>query len=77
MSVEQLDDRAAVLKVLWNKVLEGPFDQETWNATLEEAEVKARIDGPFSWDDLEAKFRWQLDSCEEVWHKRKVASLGS
>lgn len=57
MSVEQLDDRAAVLKeVLWNKVLEGPFDQETWNATLEEAEVKAWIDGPFSWDDLEAKF---------------------
>ena len=58
MSVNQLDEESPILKpVLWDKVAKGDFDEDTWNATVEEATEKSWLDGPYSWEQLEDMFK--------------------
>ena len=57
MTVAQLDEESRVLKpMLWDKVSKGEFDEDTWNATVEEATEKSWLDGPYSWEQLEKMF---------------------
>ena len=57
MSVAQLDEESRILKpMLWDKVAKGEFDEDTWNATVEEATQKSWLDGPHSWEQLEEMF---------------------
>ena len=58
MSVTQLDSEMGITKqVLWEKIGKAPFDQGTWDATVEEVETKGWLQGPFSWDELEEMFK--------------------
>ena len=57
MSQAQLDAEYAILKpLLWKKIGNAEASGEVWAATIEEAEEKHWLEGPYSWEELESKF---------------------